>query len=65
MWISSFVVYCILTSLRRKLDFEDYESDEEAGDEEEGEEAGSGNESFHEAFENLALEERPILVAAA
>lgn len=65
MWIISLIVHYILTSLRRKFDFEDYESDEEAGEEEEEEEAGSGNESFHEAFENLALEERDILVAAA
>ena len=51
---------------RRKLDYEDYESEEGDDDEaEEAEEQGSDNESFHEAFENLVLEEKREIVATA
>lgn len=55
-----------LTLCRRKLDYEDYESEE--GDEDEAEEAeeqDSDNENFHEALENLALEEKRQIAAAA
>jgi len=48
------------------LDYEDYESEEGDDNEaEEAEEQDSDNESFHEALENLALEEkrRGIVVA--
>lgn len=62
------LVSCILTSFRRKLDFEDYESEEDNDeDEAEAEERDSDNESFHEALENLSLEENsqvPIAAAA-
>jgi len=49
------------------LDYEDYESEEDDDDEgEEAEKQDSENESFHEALENLVLEEkRQILIAAA
>ena len=50
------VVHNILTSFRRKLDYEDYESDDDEA--EEVEEQDSDNESFHEAPEVLTLEER-------
>jgi len=47
------------------LDYEDYESEDE-DDEGEVEEQDSDNESFHEALENLALEEkRRISIVAA
>lgn len=60
-----FIVHRVLTAFRPKLDFEDYESEED-GEAEEAEEQGSDNESFHEALENLALEEkRQIPVVAA
>lgn len=59
------VVHNILTSFRLKLDFDDYESEDDNEAEEAGEQ-DSDNESFHEALENLALEEkRQIPVAAA
>jgi len=48
------------------LDYEDYESEQE-GEAEAVEERDSDNESFHEALENLALEENkqvPIPAAA-
>ena len=65
--IPSFGRY-VLTSFRRKLDYEDYESEEDDDEEaEEVEEQDSDNESFHEALENLALEEKrqiPVAVAA-
>jgi len=47
------------------LEFEDYESEQE-DEAEEAEEHDSDNESFHEVFENLALEEKKqILIASA
>lgn len=56
----------ILTLFRRKLDYEDYESEEGDDDEtEESEEKDSDNESFHEALENLALEEKKQIATAA
>ena len=60
------MVLQILTFFRRKLDYEDYES-EEGGDseEEEVEEQDSDNESFHEALENLALEEKRQIAVVA
>ena len=61
-----FVVQQILTFLRRKLDYEDYESEE--GDDSEAEEVegqDSDNESFHEALENLALEEKRQIAVVA
>lgn len=60
------VVHCILKSFRRKLDYEDYESEQDDDEAQEAEEQDSDNESFHEALENLALEEKrriPIAVA--
>jgi hypothetical protein len=57
----------VLTSFRRKLDYEDYESEDDDDEAEEVEEQDSDNESFHEALENLALEEKrqiPVAVAA-
>jgi diphthamide biosynthesis protein 3 len=59
-------VYHDLTSFRRQLDFEDYESEEEDDEGEEEEEQDSDNESFHEVLENLTLEEKSqVLVATA
>ena len=65
MCLNPLVPYYILTLIRRKLDYEDYESEDDEA-EEEAEERDSDNESFHEALENLALEEKrqiPIPVA--
>jgi len=45
------------------LDFEDYESEDDES--EEVEEQDSDNESFHEVLENLALEEKKQVIAAA
>lgn len=60
------VVLYILTSFRRKLDYEDYESEQDEDDEAEvTEERDSDDESFHEALENLGLEEKQIPIAAA
>ena len=60
------VVLYILTSFLRKLDFEDYESEQDDDDDaEEAEERGSDNESFHEALENLGLEETSRVAIAA
>ena len=67
MYAIPLIGHRILTSFRRKFDYEDYESEQDEGDElEETEERDSDNESFHEALENLALEEkRQIPVVAA
>lgn len=60
------MVQLILTFSRRKLDYEDYESEEGDDDEvDEAEEQESDNESFHEALENLALEEKRQIAVAA
>ena len=67
MCLNPLAVYHVLTSIRRKLDYEDYESEQDDDDEaEEAEERDSDNESFHEVLENLTLEEKrqiPISVA--
>ena len=66
MCLNPLVPYHILTPIRRKLDYEDYESEDDDDEAEEAEERDSDNESFHEALENLALEEKrqiPIPVA--
>jgi len=67
MCLNPLVVYHVLTFIRWKLDYEDYESEQDDDDEaEEVEEQDSDNESFHEALENLTLEEKkqiPIPVA--
>ena len=66
MCLNLLVVYCILTFIRRKLDYEDYESEQDDDDEAEVEERDSDNESFHEVLENLTLEEkRQIPIPAA
>jgi len=57
------MVLWILTFFRRKLDYEDYESDD--GEAKEVGEQDSDNESFHEALENLALEEKRQVAAVA
>jgi len=58
-------VHHVLTAFLWKLEFEDYESEQE-DEAEEAEEHDSDNESFHEVFENLALEEKKqILIASA
>ena len=66
MCLNPLVLCYVLTSIRRKLDYEDYESEQDDDEAEEVEERDSDNESFHEALENLALEEKrqiPILAA--
>ena len=50
------LVHLILTPIRWKLDYEDYESEQD-DEAEEVEVWDSDNESFHEALGNLALEE--------
>jgi len=65
MCVIPLVVLYILTSFRRKLDFEDYESEQDDGEVEEAEEQGSDNESFHGALENLGLEETSQVAIAA
>ena len=56
----------LIISHSSKLDYEDYESDEGGDDEaNEMEEQDSDNESFHEALENLALEEKRQIAATA
>jgi len=60
------VIHYVFTCFRRKLDYEDYESEDNDDEAKEAEEQDTDNESFHEALENLALEEkRQIPVAAA
>ena len=65
MCLTTLVVCYILISTRWKLDYEDYESEEDGDESEEAEERESDNESFHEALENLALEEKRQTPVAA